>query len=701
MTFLSFYHTLVLTMKKNKKQFNKVTTAQSSQYWGLVGIVVLFLFTASFIAPVYANKAIDAVNNTVALGIPRFSEEPFKLGLDLRGGAHLVYKADVSTTPEADKTNALEGARDVIERRVNALGVGEASIRTSKVGDEYRIDVEMPGVTDVGEAIARIGDTPILEFKEQNTEPPRVLTEQEKKGIVVYNADAKKRATAALARVRKDEDFATVAREVSEDEVSKNNGGDTGFLAKDAVDPVLYNAISALKDGQIRTTVLDTTSTQYVVKRLGAKDGAQYADVSHILICSKDIAGCPSTLSDEEAKAEAERIFGLATANNFSDLAKEYSADPTNASVGGELGEIKQGTLTQFPAFETAIFSAESNQIIGPVQTELGYHILYIKNKEVSKEYQAQLIALEKQTEFDILGPQDPWKFTGLSGKQLSRAEVVTNPQTGEALVSLKFNGEGIQLFADITKRNLKKPLAIFLDGEMLSDPPPTVQAEITNGEAVISGVGTIKDAQLLAQRLNAGALPIPVELVSRETIGASLGAESLSQSMKAGLIGLLIVMVLMTLYYRLPGFLATISLALYITLTLAVFKMMGVTMTLSGIAGLILSVGVAMDANVLIFERMKEELQRGRSLKNAMEEGFARAWSSIKDSNVSTLITGLLLAWIGTSFVQGFAITLALGVVISMFTAITITRVFLRIVVNYFPAQGHWLFHGYTKKSS
>lgn len=686
-------------MKKNKKQFNKATSTQSSQYWGLVGIVVLFLFTASFIAPAYANKAIDAVNNTVALGIPRFSEEPFKLGLDLRGGAHLVYKADVSTTPEADKTNALEGARDVIERRVNALGVGEASIRTSKVGDEYRIDVEMPGVTDVGEAISRIGDTPILEFKEINTEPPRVLTAEEEKGIIAYNTDARKRAAEALSRVRKNEDFATVAREMSEDEISKNNGGDTGFLAKDVVDPVLYDAIAALRDGQIRTTVLDTTSTYYVVKRIAAQDGASFADVSHILICSKDVVGCPSVLTDEEAKTEAERVYGLATASNFAELAKEYSVDPSTASSGGELGEIKQGSLTQFPVLENAIFSAESNQIIGPVQTELGYHILYIKNKEVSKEYQAQLVVIEKQTEFDILGPQDPWKFTGLSGKQLSRAEVVTDPQTGAALVSLKFNDEGTQLFADITKRNLKQPVAIFLDGELLSD--PTVQVEITNGEAVISGVGTIRDAQILAQRLNAGALPIPVELVSRETIGASLGAESLNQSMKAGLIGLFIVMVLMTLYYRLPGFLATISLALYITLTLAVFKMMGVTMTLSGIAGLILSVGVAMDANVLIFERMKEELQRGRSLKNAMEEGFARAWSSIKDSNISTLITGLLLAWIGTSFVQGFAITLALGVMISMFTAITITRVFLRIVVNYFPTQGNWLFHGYTKKSS
>ncbi len=687
-------------MQKSKKQYSNTASTMSSLYWGLAGIVILFLFTASFIAPTYANKAIDAVNNTIALGIPRFSEEPFKLGLDLRGGAHLVYTADVSATPEADKTKALEGARDVIERRVNALGVGEASIRTSKVGDEYRIDVEMPGVTDVGEAIARIGDTPILEFKEKNTEPPRTLTAEEKKQIAAYNAEAKKRATSALNRVRKNEDFATVAKEVSEDSTSKNNGGDVGFLAKDTVDATLYTAVAELKDGQVRSTLLDTPDAYFVLKRNTTKDGAKFADVSHILICSKDIPGCGSTLSDEEAKAEAERIYGLATANNFAELAKEYSQDPTSATMGGSLGELKQGILAeQLPTLDTAIFAAESNQIIGPVQTELGYHIVYIQNKAVSKEYQTQLISIGKQTEASVLGPQDPWKFTGLSGKQLSRAEVVTDPQTGAAMVSLKFNDEGTQLFADITKKNLKQPVAIFLDGVLLSD--PVVQVEITNGEAVISGVGTIKDAQLLAQRLNAGALPVPVELVSRETIGASLGAESLSRSMKAGIIGLVIVMVLMTLYYRLPGFLATISLALYITLTLSVFKMMGVTMTLSGIAGLILSVGVAMDANVLIFERMKEELQRGRSLKNAMEEGFVRAWSSIKDSNVSTLITGLLLAWIGTSFVQGFAITLALGVVISMFTAITITRVFLRIVVTYFPSQGHWLFLGYTKKSS
>lgn len=686
-------------MQRNKKQYNKADTSQSSLYWGLAGIVVLFLFTFSFILPVFANKGIDAINNTIALGLPRFSEESFKLGLDLQGGAHLVYRADVSNTPDGDRDTAVEGARDVIERRVNALGVGEASIRTSKVSNEYRIDVEMPGVSDIKEAIERIGETPILEFKEINNEPPRVLTAEEKQSIVTYNAQAKKTMDSALSRIRRGEDFATLVTEISEDEASKNNGGDTGFLERGVIDPTLYTALSKLKDEQLRTAVLDTTSTYYIVKRLAARDGATYATISHILTCVQGDPNCSSTLSEDEARAEAERIYGLATANNFSDLAKEYSTDSVTASFGGDVGEFKQGDLVSLPELESAIFSAEKNQIIGPVQTELGYHVIYIRDKAVSQDYQMQLIAVNKKTEADLLPPQEQWISSGLSGKQLSRAEVVTDPQTAAVSVSLKFNAEGAGLFADITKRNLQQPVAIFLDNEILSQ--PVVQTEITNGEALITSNFTITEARLLAQRLNAGALPVPVELISRETIGASLGAESLDQSMRAGIIGLLIVMVLMTLYYRLPGLLATVSLGLYITITLAVFKLMGVTMTLSGIAGLILSVGVAMDANVLIFERMKEELQRGRGLKNAMEDGFVRAWSSIKDSNVSTLITALLLAWIGTSFVQGFAITLAVGVMISMFTAITITRLFLRIVVDYFPAEGSWLFLGYKKNRS
>lgn len=684
-------------MQKNKKQYNKVGTSQSSIRWGLFGIGVLFLFTISFIVPAYANKGIDAVNNSIALGLPRFSEEPFKLGLDLRGGAHLVYRADTSNTPEEDRATAVEGARDVIERRVNALGVGESDIRTTRVGDEFRIDIEMPGVTDVGQAIDRIGDTPILEFKEENTEPPRVLTAEEKRGIVTYNADAKKKAEKALSRIKRGEDFASVAKEVSEDDVSKNNGGDVGFLSKDNSDIALYDALTSLKNDQLKTTVIDATSSYYIVKKIGDRDGAQFATISHILICSKDVSGCSSTLSDDEAKAEAERIYGLATANNFSDLAKEYSNDPTTAVSGGDIGEVKQGAIT-IPEFDTAVFNAQKNQIIGPVKTELGYHIIYIKDKEVSKDIQAQVILIAKQTEDDLLPPHESWKQTGLSGKQLSRAEVVTDQQTGAVMVSLKFNDEGAKLFAEITKKNLQKPVAIFLDNEILSQ--PTVQAEITNGEAVITGDFTLVDARLLAQRLNAGALPIPVELISQQTIGATLGADSLQRSLRAGVFGMVLVMLMMIIYYRLPGFLASISLVVYLTLTLAIFKMIGVTMSLSGIAGIILSIGMAVDANILIFERTKEELRNGRTLGSAIEDGFVRAWSSIRDSNVSSLISAILMIWFGSSFVKGFATTLALGVLISMFTAITVTRLFLRLVAPLVAERAPWLFLGYTKKA-
>jgi len=194
---------------------------------------------------------------------------------------------------------------------------------------------------------------------------------------------------------------------------------------------------------------------------------------------------------------------------------------------------------------------------------------------------------------------------------------------------------------------------------------------------------------------LNAGALPVPIDFISQQSVGASLGAESLMKSLKAGVIALVLVMIFMILYYRLPGLLSVIALVLYLAVTLAVFKLIGVTLTLAGIAGLVLSIGMAVDANVLIFERLKEELKDGKSLKASVEEGFLRAWPSIRDGNVSTLITCALLIWFGSSFVQGFAITLALGILMSMFSAITVTRILLRFVIPWFENKGKWLFTG------
>ncbi|KKW08095.1 MAG: Preprotein translocase subunit SecD [Candidatus Kaiserbacteria bacterium GW2011_GWA2_49_19] len=297
----------------------------------------------------------------------------------------------------------------------------------------------------------------------------------------------------------------------------------------------------------------------------------------------------------------------------------------------------------------------------------------------------------------DIVPPADDWKSTGLSGKQLKRAEVTQDYRTGQAQVSLNFDDEGARMFADITSRNVGKTVAIFLDGLPIS--APTVNEAIMTGSAVISGNFDLQEARLLSQRLNSGALPVPVELISQQKVDATLGADSLAKSLKAGIVGFIAVALFAILYYRLPGLVAVVALGFYSILSLAIFRIIGVTLTLSGIAGFILSVGMAVDANVLVFERLKEELRWGKSLRLACEEAFVRAWPSIRDSNITTLISCGILIWFGVGFVQGFAVTLAIGVLVSMFTAITVTRALLRAVNRmYKKDEANILFLGHRK---
>lgn len=268
-------------------------------------------------------------------------------------------------------------------------------------------------------------------------------------------------------------------------------------------------------------------------------------------------------------------------------------------------------------------------------------------------------------------------EVTGLTGRYLSRAELQFNNQVGGSpLVTLSFNGEGTALFAKITRENVGKILGIFLDKAPIS--LPRINEEISNGNAQISGNFTPDEARTLVRNLNYGALPVPIELVSTQTIGPSLGSSALRAGIQAGMWGFIIVVVFLVLWYRLPGLIASAALILYVIISLAVFKLIPVTLTAAGLAGFILSIGMAVDANILIFERMKEELRRGRTLTDAIHEGFHRAWLSIRDSNVSSIITAIVLFWLGTSAVKGFALTLGLGVLISMFTAITVSRTFL-----------------------
>ncbi len=503
-----------------------------------------------------------------------------KLGLDLRGGAALVYEADTSAIESADQAQALDSARDVIERRVNAFGVSEPVVQTSRVGDKWRVIVELAGVQDISQAIALIGDTPNLEFKEEDpTAQPDVAAQQAQTAL---DAAAKKQAENVLV------------------------------LAK--------------------------------------KPGADFAA-----------------------------------------LANEHTSDPSNTDAatqeqrGGDLGYARRGTFV--PEFDKALFDQLKNGEVtaAPVKTSFGYHLIKREESRTVKENGKDI--LEVRGRHILFAVQQAnattgqFKDTGLSGKQLDRASVTFNQSTGEPEVNLQFNGDGGKLFAEVTKRNIGKTIAIFLDGQIISN--PTVNQEITGGTAVISGSFTLKDAKDLAKRLNAGALPVPIVLVNQQTVGATLGAESVERSIFAGLLGIVIVIIFMIAFYRLPGVVASLALILYTLIVLAIFKLWPVTLTLAGIAGFILSIGIALDANILIFERTKEELRSGRPLEAAIEEGFKRAWMSIRDSNASSIITSIILIWFGSSLIKGFAITLLIGIVVSLFSAITVTRTLLRLITG------------------
>lgn len=270
---------------------------------------------------------------------------------------------------------------------------------------------------------------------------------------------------------------------------------------------------------------------------------------------------------------------------------------------------------------------------------------------------------------------------TNLTGRFVTGAQVIFDPTTRLPQVSLSFDSQGAGMFEQLTERNVGKPVAVFLDNILISQ--PIVQQKITGGQAVITGDFTFEEARVLVERFNAGALPAPIELISQRTVSASLGADSLQKVIFAGAIGTILIAIFMIFYYKRLGVFAVLALAMYVAFTLAVFKLIPITMTLAGIAGFVLTIGMAVDANILIFERTKEELKRGLSKTSAVEEGFRRAWTSIRDSNFSTIITAAILFYLTSSFVKGFALALLIGTLVSMFSAITTTRLFLRVFMR------------------
>ncbi|MCC6179188.1 MAG: protein translocase subunit SecD [Chloroflexi bacterium] len=362
------------------------------------------------------------------------------------------------------------------------------------------------------------------------------------------------------------------------------------------------------------------------------------------------------------------------------DMSKAPGQDPQQVLKG--VMQVLERRVNAYGVAEPVIQSQGTDRVIVEMPG--------LKDVEEAKKLIGQTAQLDFRERDPTTGE---WKIataTGLDGqeKELTgkyfrpNAQVVFDPRSNQPQVAFEFDDEGAHLFEQITRRLIGKPLGIFLDNELIS--APTVQAVISRN-GVITGL-RLNEARTLAIQLNAGAVPVPIKIVEERTVDATLGSDSVHRSIIAGEIALMVVALFMIMYYRLPGLMATLALAVYTIVTLAIFKAIPVTMTLSGIAGFILSIGMAVDANILIFERMREELRWGKSFGAATNAGFDRAWTSIRDSNSSTLITAVILYWFGQNFgaslITGFALTLTIGVIVSLFTAIFVTRGLLTAVM-------------------
>lgn len=698
--------------------------ATKGRLWQVFALILIVLtFTAGLIAfGNYYNDGVDwlAKKTNDYVQLPKTKFIPFRLGLDLQGGTQLVYKADTSKVPAGDEASAAQGVRDVIERRVNSFGVSEPLVQVQKAaGEEYRIIVELAGIKNIDEAIKLIGETPILEFKEQGTPETSAAEAQKMKEA---NAAAEKKATEALGKIISNGDFAKIAAQYDE-------GGSfvaAGKWIDSDTAPELAAKLANVKVGGV-TDVVETDTGYTVAKLLEKKiakneltgEEKKQVRAAHLLVCYEGAEGCTASTTKEQAYAKIKELAKTATPKNFTQLVKKNSTEPGAAQSGGELGWFSRGQMVA--PFEDTVFPQKVGTISFVVETKFGYHLIYKEEERSVQEYNVQTIFVAKASK--PANDTQSWVATKLTGKYLKKASVQFD-RNNQPEVSLVFNKEGGDLFEELTGRNVGKPIAIFLDGEVIS--APTVNTKISGGEASISGNFSITEANTLAQRLNAGALPVPINLVSQQTVGATLGQVSVDNSLKAGLVGVLLVALFMIFYYRLPGLVSVLALLIYTVLLLAIFKVWGVillvflvfamvffqltggalalslaallllivgcinlpslgqmpvTLTLPGMAGFILSIGMAVDANILIFERFKEELRAGKSISKAIELGFNRAWLSIRDGHISTILTCLVLMVFSTSIVKGFAITLLFGVIMSLFSAITVTKNLLAIL--------------------
>ncbi len=619
-------------------------TIKTRNRWSLL-FVAVFVMVVSVVAYPRIVAVVPAVEQSL-------NKLDIKLGLDLQGGIHLEYLIDLSAVPEDDRVAALDAVQAVVERRVNAFGVGEPIVQRVTVGDEERLIVQLPGVKDIEAAKALIKETPFLEFREAIE-----MTDETQKVIDTVNELAKSKAQEVLGKALAGDDFAQLAKEFSVDAGSAAVGGDLGFAAEGSYVAPFNDVVFApdFADGSVYPELVETQFGWHIVRKIAQREVDKPADNSDLTV------GEPVEINDKDAQSADE-------------TGKDEVGDETKDNTGSE-GDIAQNGDT--------VNKDDS-------ETE-------VKTQKV-REVQVAHILLAKKTIADF--PDLQWKRVGLTGQQLDRADFDPGGNTGgvsEPGVLLYFNDEGKKIFADITTRNVGKQFAIFLDDVVIS--APVIQVPITDGVASITGNFQLAEAKALAGRLNEGALPAPITLIGQQSVDASLGADSLKKGLFAGAMGLLATMIYIMFYYRFFGLVAAISLVVYAATLVTLFKLstlmpagLSITLTLSGIAGFILSIGMAIDANILIFERIREERRRGKTLKTAVAVGFERAWSSIRDGNVSTLITCTILIAMGTGFVQGFAMILFIGVIVSMFTAIVLVRFVLRAIATERLEKMKWL---------
>ena len=666
-----------------------------SPTWQLAIILLLALIA------LYATLGIerpDWVQNLVFWQPELQRDIALRLGLDLQGGLQVLLAADVPEGQELDAAS-METARRIVENRVNSLGLTEPVVQAQ---GERRIIVELPGIENPEQAVDTIKGTALLEFVDAGRIPlpPGTVVTTTLGGPSTISSGAAVTATAEPEEVATPE--ATESLQEAPLTMPEDPADRDGMYSEPPEMQIdadrAYTATISTAKGDI-VVQLDAGAAPQTVNNFvflteqGFYDGLSFHRVEPgFVIQGGDPLGTGTGGPGYTVPAEIE----LSHVEGAIAMARQGDeVNPSRASSGSQFyitlapTPHLDGAYTVFGQV-TAGMDVVQSIAIGDVIEKIT-----IMSNDSAITPTTGLTSTDQTTTTLIQptpapAPEPVIYETILTGAGLENVGLDRTEQ-GEYIIPFELNPDATQTFAEYTASNVGGYLCIVLDKTVVSC--PTVREPIPSGRASISGQFTFDTARQLAIQLRYGALPVPLRVESFNRVGATLGAESVQKSVRAGTVGLVIVLIFMLIYYRLPGALADVALVIYVLLNIALYKLVPITLTLPGIAGFILSAGMAVDANILIFERMKEELRRGRGLRTAIEIGFSRAWPSIRDGQLSTLIICAILFFFGTNFgasiVKGFAITLAIGTIVNVFTAVFATRTFVRQTAD---SAGEWI---------